>query len=95
MANDKKTFSVQIFNAVSKSPKRFKEILENSYTIIGDIDEYHNNLQKMKNKNTVGEIDCQFMDYEKVKDYFGWTPQHSFNDGILKTVDWYKRYLRD
>ena len=49
----------------------------------------------MKNKNTVGEIDCQFMDYEKVKDYFGWTPQHSFNDGILKTIDWYKRYLRE
>ena len=46
----------------------------------------------MKNKNTVDEIDCQFMDYEKVK-YYLWMPQHSFNDGILKTIDWYKRYL--
>ena len=95
MANDKKTFSVQIFNASSNTPKTVKEILENNYTIIGDIDEYHNILQKMKNKNTVGEIDCQFMDYEKVKDYFGWTPQHSFNDGLLKTIEWYKRYLKD
>ena len=95
MANDKKTFSVQIFNAGSNTPKTVKEILENNYTIIGDIDEYHNILQKMKNKNTVGEIDCQFMDYEKVKYYFGWTPQHSFNDGILKTIDWYNRYLRE
>lgn len=95
LANDKKTISGQIFNAGSNTPKTVKEILENIYTIIGDIDEYHNILKKMENKNTFGEINCQFMDYEKVKDYFGWTPQHSFNDGILKTVDWYKRYLRD
>ena len=95
LANDKKTFSGQIFNAGSNSPKRVKEIIENIYTVIGEIDEYHNVLQKMKNKKTVGEIDCQFMDYEKVKDYFGWTPQHSFNDGLLKTIEWYKRYLKD
>ena len=49
----------------------------------------------MKNKKAVDEIDWQFMDSEKVKYYFGWTPQHSFNDGILKTIDWYKRYLRE
>ena len=49
----------------------------------------------MKNKKTIGEIDCQFMNYEKAKDYLGWTPQHSLNDGMLKTVDWYKRYLSD
>ena len=95
MANDKKTFSVQIFNAGSNTPKTVKEILENNYTINGDIDEYHNILQKMKNKKTVGEIYCQFVDYKKVKDYFGWTPQHSFNDCILKTIDWYKRHLRE
>jgi CDP-glucose 4,6-dehydratase len=93
LANNKKTFSGQIFNAGSNSPKTVKEILECIFTIIGDTDEYHNVLQKMKNKKTVGEIDCQFMDYEKVNDYFGWTPKHSLNDGILKTVDWYKRYL--
>ena len=49
----------------------------------------------MKNKKAVDEIDWQFMDSEKVKYYFGWTPQHSFNDGILKTIDWYKLYLRE
>ena len=49
----------------------------------------------MKNKKAVDEIDWQFMDSEKVKYYFGWTPQHSFNDGILKTIGWYKRYLRE
>ena len=95
LANNTKKISGQIFNAGSNSPKTVKEILECIFTIIGDIDEYHNVLQKMKNKKTVGEIDCQFMDFEKVKDYFGWTPQHSFNDGLLKTIEWYKRYLKD
>ena len=95
LANNTKKISGQIFNAGSNSPKTVKEILECIFTIIGDMDEYNNVLQKMKNKKTVGEIDCQFMDYEKVKDYFGWTPQHSFNDGLLKTIEWYKRYLKD
>ena len=72
-----------------------KAILENNYTIIGDIEKYHNILQKMKNKNAVYKIDWQLMDYEKIKYYFRWTPQHSFNDGILKTIGWYKRYLRE
>jgi len=95
LANNTKKISGQIFNAGSNSPKTVKEILECIFTIIGDMDEYNNVLQKMKNKKTVGEIDCQFMDYEKVQDYFGWTPQHSFHDGISKTVDWYKRYLKN
>ena len=60
----------------------------------GDADEYHRILRDMGNKKTVGDIDCQFMDYEKVENYFGWTPQHGINDGIAKTIKWYKRYLR-
>ena len=49
----------------------------------------------MKGKQTTGEIDSQFMDYEKVEKYFGWTPQHNTNDGIIKTVRWFERYLND
>ena len=95
LAIDKKTFSGQIFNAGSSNPMLVKEIIKNVYTEIGEIDEYLNILEIMKNKKPVGEIDCQYMDFGKVKDYYGWTPKHSFNDGLLKTIDWYKGYLRD
>ena len=95
LSKDKKTLSGQIFNAGSNVPKTVKQILEKVFTATGDGGEYNRILEDMKNKETVGEIDCQFMDHEKVKKYFGWTPQHSFNDGLLKTIDWYKRYLRD
>ena len=35
------------------------------------------------------------MDYEKVEDFFGWTPHHNVDDGIEKTIKWYKQYLKD
>jgi CDP-glucose 4,6-dehydratase len=95
LSKDKKTLSGQIFNAGSNDPKTVKQILEKVFTTTGDVGEYNRILEDMKNKKTVGEIDCQFMDHEKVENYFGWTPQHSFNDGLLKTIDWYKQYLKN
>ena len=49
----------------------------------------------MENKTTVGEIDCQFMDYKKVNKSFGWKPKHSLNDGILKSIKWYEKFLKN
>lgn len=94
LAKDKKNISGQIFNAGSNKPKTVKQILENIFTNLGANSEYIRIIKDMKNTKTVGEIDCQFMDHEKVKKYFGWTPKHSFNDGISETIDWYKKYLK-
>ena len=95
MSNNRDKFSGQIFNAGSNSPKTVKEVLKNIFTYTNKLNEYNDILLEMKNKNTTGEINCQFMDYKKAYDYFGWSPQHSFNDGMLKAIDWYKKYLRD
>ena len=95
LATDKKTLSGQIFNAGSGSPKTVKEIIKNIYTVIGEVDEYNKVLEGMNNKKTFGEIDCQFMNHEKAKEYFGWTPQHSFNDGLEKTIEWYKCFFNE
>ena len=67
LSKDKKTLSGQIFNAGSNDPKTVKQILEKVFTTTGDVGEYNRILEDMKNKETVGEIDCQFMDHEKVK----------------------------
>ena len=48
-------------------------------------------LKKFKSKKTIGELDCQYMDYQKVKKYFGWKPHYSFEQGIEETLDWYKK----
>ena len=42
---------------------------------------------------TVGEIDYQYMDFEKVFKYFSWTPSHNIQQGLEKTISWYKHYL--
>ena len=47
----------------------------------------------MKTKKTIGEIDCQYMDFEKVNEHFNWAPSHSFEDGVRKTIKWYDTYL--
>jgi dTDP-D-glucose 4,6-dehydratase len=49
-------------------------------------------LALMKDKKTTGEIDCQYMDFEKVNKYFGWKPRHNFNEGLSKTTEWFNRY---
>ena len=95
LSKDKKNISGQIFNAGSNKPKTVKQILENIFTTLGANNEFIRILEDMKNSKTVGEIDCQFMDHEKVKKYFDWTPKHSFNDGISKSVDWYKQYFNN
>jgi CDP-glucose 4,6-dehydratase len=94
LAKNKNNISGQIFNAGSNKPKTVKQILENIFTNLGANNEYIRIIKEMKNTKTVGEIDCQFMDHVKVKKYFGWTPKHSFNDGISETIDWYKKYLK-
>ena len=47
----------------------------------------------MTSKKTVGEINYQYMDYEKVFKYFSWTPSHNIQQGLEKTISWYKHYL--
>jgi len=94
LSTDKKIIG-QVFNAGTNRPKTVKEVLKEIFTSTGNLDDYNEILKLMENKTTQGEIDCQFMDYEKVKKNFDWDPQHSFNVGILKTIEWYSKYFKD
>jgi len=95
ISKEKEKLSGQIFNAGANSPETVKQILQKIFHMTGKMSEYEQILKNMKGKQTTGEIDSQFMDYEKVEKYFGWTPQHNTNDGIIKTVRWFERYLND
>jgi len=37
-----------------------------------------------------GQVSNFACDYSKIKNMFGWEPKISFNDGIKKTIDWYR-----
>ena len=93
LAKEPETVSGEIFNAGTNSPISIREIIGKIYSLIGNNEELQNVLRKMKGKKPVGEISCQFMDYVKVKDYFNWQPKHSVDEGLLKSINWYKRYI--
>ena len=47
----------------------------------------------MQNKDTKGEIQCQYMNYDKVQKYFDWSPITNLNEGLTKTLKWYESYF--
>jgi CDP-glucose 4,6-dehydratase len=41
-----------------------------------------------------GEIQKQFLSYQKAKDILHWSPKFSLEEGLNKTIFWYENYLR-
>jgi CDP-glucose 4,6-dehydratase len=40
-----------------------------------------------------GEISRQYVDSTKLREWSGWAPRHELDDGIRRTVDWYRAHL--
>jgi len=83
-----------VYNAGTNTPISVRDVLQAVYRLTDNEDNFNAVLDVMKNKKTIGEIDCQFMDYEKVNEHFGWAPKYSFEDGVVKTIEWFKNYLQ-
>ncbi len=84
----------QIYNAGTNTPRSVRDILTTVYQLTGQEQAFKAVLETMKGKATVGEIDCQYMDYEKVNADFDWSPRHSFDEGVAKTIQWFEGYLK-
>lgn len=94
LAKQPEKFRGNIYNAGTNTPISVREVLNTVYKITGKEKEFGAILEMMKGKETVGEIDCQYMDFEKVNAHFGWTPKHTFEQGVTKTIEWFKGYLK-
>lgn len=92
LAKDPKKIAGQIFNAGTNFPISVREVLKRVYDAANNKKGFGEILSSMKDKKTTGEIDCQYMDFEKVNEYFGWKPRHSFEEGLKKTTEWFRRY---
>jgi CDP-glucose 4,6-dehydratase len=93
MSNNPKKISGEVFNAGTNEPLSVREVLEAVFQLIDNKDEYDEILKLMVKKKTIGEIQCQYMNFDKVNKYFDWSPTHSLNDGLSRSIDWYKRWL--
>ncbi len=40
-----------------------------------------------------GEIDRQWVDYERLHRLTGWAPTVALEEGLQRTIDWYRRYV--
>jgi len=92
LANNKK-LSGEIFNAGTNKPISIRELVVEVFTLIGAEEELEKIILKMNNKQSFGEIDCQYMDFVKVNRFFNWKPNTELSTGLNKTINWFKKYL--
>jgi CDP-glucose 4,6-dehydratase len=52
-------------------------------------------LQPVVENSARHEILHQYLDATRFRETTGWTPQHSFEDGLRRTVDWYRGRLAE
>jgi len=88
-------FRGNIYNAGTNKPTSVVSALEAVYRLTGNENSFGAILEMMSGKKTTGEIECQFMGFEKVEEHFGWRPRHTFEAGLTKTIEWFKWYLSE
>ncbi len=84
----------EVFNAGTNNPISMKDVISRIFESFNNQKDLDKILKLMEGKVTKGEIDTQYMDYEKVNNYFGWSPTHNFDEGLEKTISWFKNYLK-
>jgi CDP-glucose 4,6-dehydratase len=42
---------------------------------------------------TTNEIRHQYLSAEKARNYLGWQPRFSLDEGLVKTINWYQEFL--
>ena len=93
LARDAAALRGRVYNAGTNQPRSVRDVLETVYRLTGRERDFAAVLDMMKGRETVGEIECQYMDYELVNRDFGWSPQQSFDAGVTATINWLKGYL--
>ena len=84
----------EVFNAGTNTVHTVKSVIEKIYDLINNKPGLEKIKKDMVGKKTVGEIECQYMDYVKVNEFFNWEPKYNFNDGLIKTINWFQDYLK-
>lgn len=84
----------EIFNAGSNDPIDMKSLLVKIYTSLENFKDLEFILKEMEGKKTTGEIQHQHMSFDKVFEFFDWKPSNSIDEGIKKSIEWYKKILK-
>jgi len=93
LRSDPERIRGQIFNAGTNEPRTIRSVVVEVFELCESNAELSIILSKMANRKTTGEIDTQFMDFEKVNSYFGWSPSTPFRGGLEQTISWFRKFL--
>lgn len=83
----------EVFNVGTNQPHSVREVVEKVFEVTEQHEKYVEIKKLWPHKKTTGEIDCQYMTFDKVNKFFGWKPETDFDTGIRLTVDWYRKYF--
>ena len=87
----KSTSKLHIYNLGSKYNYNALEVVLEIYKIMGK----ENLRPVVKNLFTEYEIQNQKLNYKKAKKELKWNPSISFDRGIRKTIQWYKKNINE
>jgi len=93
LAKDK-SLRGEIFNAGTGTGYRVKDVIKKICIQTENLENYKSIVPRFKNKEAFGEIKNQFMTFDKINKLFKWTPKHSLDNGIQKTIIWYTGFLK-
>ena len=89
-----KNLKGEIFNAGTKTGYSVDEIINKICTIMNNDKLYYKIKKQFANKKTVGEIQHQFMTFDKLYKYFKWKPEFNIEKSLGHTITWYKNFLK-
>jgi len=88
-AMKKKEILGQAFNFSTGKPYSVLEVVRKILALMGK-----ENLKPQILNKAVGEIEKQSLCLEKAEKMLGWRPAVPFDEGLVKTIEWYDRYFR-
>ena len=78
----------RIFNFGAGTPASVRDIINNIGKLVGE------NIEIVKIKeDREGEITDQYVSWAKARRVLGWKPKVSLDEGLRRTIAWYRDYL--
>lgn len=87
-------FRGEVFNCGVNSFLSVSEILKIIFSLLYNNKGLGEVIHKLANETIIGEIECEFINFEQVNRYTGWSLGFSFYDGMKNTINWYSDHFR-
>ena len=84
---DKRDLSGQAFNFSNESQVTVRELVDRILELMGS------NLEPDVRNEAVNEIREQYLSAARAREVLGWKPLFTLNDGLRRTIEWYREFL--